>query len=181
MTPCCSTRKRCSRASSRASRFERSRPLANAASSTGEVTPSSNASSTAREVFDHTCEATEVSLIPAPCCTFSSRWITRTRSWDTAVRARVRSRSSRNTCTGTKDGRTSPHSRIRAIHTESPTSVLRPGTLRRCAALTSQQVNRPSKEAKTGFQYTPVASIPTAPPLRRPASHPARPAPAWRS
>jgi hypothetical protein len=87
----------------------------------------------------------------------------RVRSCVTAVRNRVTSRGSRTAGGGMKLGRTRPCSMSWAIHTESATSVLRPGTLCMCCALSSQHStpNSGSSIANTGFQYTPVASIPT--------------------
>src|SRR6266511_2208479 len=127
-------RNRLASASTSRSVLDRSRPLARAASSTGSLTPASNADRIARADLEYACEATEVSLIPASCMTFSNRWIARVRSCVIAVRSRVTSRKSRTGAGGTKLGRTRPCSTSWAIHTESATSVLRPGTLCRWVA-----------------------------------------------
>ena len=107
-------------------------------------------------------EATLEILIPASWSTFSSRWIVRVRSFPCAVRSRVRSRSRRISGGGTKLGRTNPCCTSWQIHSESLTSVLRPGTLRKWCALSNQHSNRSSSAWNTVFQYTPVASIPTS-------------------
>ena len=73
-------------------------------------------------------DATEDSLIPASSSSFSSRCTSRVRSSMTVLRYRVNSRSSRIGGGGTNDGRTNPCSTNCAIHSESLTSVLRPGT-----------------------------------------------------
>jgi hypothetical protein len=91
----------------------------------------------ARPDLPSSVEATDVNLIPASCITFSSRWIARVRSSTSVRRYRVKSRSARISAGGTKLGRTNPCSTSSAIHTESATSVFRPGTLRRCSALSS--------------------------------------------
>src|SRR3954463_16252826 len=62
---------------------------------------------------------------------------------------------------GTKLARSRPCSNNSAIHAASATSVLRPGTLCMCAAFTSNNSKSASNAAKTGFQYTPVASSAT--------------------
>ena len=107
--------------------FARILPLASSASSSGSVTPD-------EERFEHRSrglrvrrEATLVSLIPASWSTFSKRWIVRVRSLLCALRSRVRSRSRRISGGGTKLGRTSPCCTSWQIHSESLTSVLRPG------------------------------------------------------
>jgi hypothetical protein len=64
-------------------------------------------------------------------------------------------------CGGTKLERIRPCASRSAIHIASLTSVLRPGTLRMCAALASTSSNSASSTCHTGFQYTPVASIAT--------------------
>src|SRR4051812_30432803 len=91
--------------------------------------------------------------MPASCRTFSSRWIERARSLIFALRSRVRSRSRRISGGGTKLGRTSPCWTSWQIHSESLTSVLRPGTLRKWCALSSQHSKRSSSACKTVFQY----------------------------
>src|SRR5215813_3562731 len=48
-----------------------------------------------------------------------------------------------------------------ANHSQSRTSVLRPGTALMWRALTKMTVRRPSRMLNTGFQYTPVLSIAT--------------------
>ncbi len=77
------------------------------------------------------------------------------------LRVRVRSRSCWIACGGTKLERIRPCASRSAIHIASLTSVLRPGTLRMCAALASTSSNSASSTCHTGFQYTPVASIAT--------------------
>jgi hypothetical protein len=108
-------------------------------------------------------ETTESSLIPASSSSFWIRWVSRERSSISFVRYRVRSRSSACTGGGTKLGRNSPHSHSCANHSESATSVLRPGMFFTACALTSSNSHPPtaSRTCQTGFQYTPVASIAT--------------------
>ncbi len=170
MIPWWATSKRLASASRSCGIFDRMRAFASSASCSGSVTPASSASSIARADFEYVCEATLVSLMPASCNTFSRRWIARMRSLICALRSRVRSRSRRISGGGTKLGRTRPCSTSWQIHSESFTSVLRPGTLRRCCALSSQHSKRSSSAWKTVFQYTPVASIPTSV-TPSPASH----------
>jgi hypothetical protein len=74
------------------------------------------------------------SLIPASSSSFSSRRFSPGPLGGSAARYRVRSRNRRMGLSGTKLARTSPCSVSCAIHAESLTSVLRPGTLRMCAA-----------------------------------------------
>src|SRR4030088_3235873 len=63
---------------------------------------------------------------------------------------------------GTKLARIRPCANSSASHIASLTSVLRPGTFFTCAAFANTNANSPSsKMCHTGFQYTPVASIPT--------------------
>src|SRR6266511_512047 len=63
---------------------------------------------------------------------------------------------------GTKLPRSSPCSNSSHSHAASPTSVLRPGRIFTCRALTSSSSNpRSSSTYQTGFQYCPVASITT--------------------
>ncbi len=112
--------------------FERSRPRASWASTTGSVVPATRASSMARADFENACEATEVSLTPAPCSTFSTRWMALVRSSDWALRGRVRSRRSR-IARGWHEARADQAcSTGWQIQAESIMSVLRPGTLCRC-------------------------------------------------
>src|SRR6266511_3520846 len=60
---------------------------------------------------------------------------------------------------GTKLPRSSPCSNSSHSHAASPTSVLRPGRIFTCRALTSSSSNpRSSSTYQTGFQYCPVAS-----------------------
>src|SRR3954447_1359366 len=153
----------------------RSRPLASSANSAGSLIPASNASRIARPDLVSRVEATLDSLMPASWSTFSSRWITRVRSSMSTRRWRVRSRSSRIGAGGTKLGATSPCSSSWAIQAESATSVLRPGTLCRCSALSSQTCGiRSSSRKYTGFQYTPVDSMPprstSSPPSQSPSA-----------
>jgi hypothetical protein len=131
-----------------------------------------SASIIARPDWVRTFEATEVSLIPASCSTFSSRWISAARASLWVLRYRVSSRSSRIGSGGTKLGRIIPCAATSASHSASVRSVLRPGTFLTARALHSHAVNRDSSAYKTGFQYTPVASIATSS-TRRSASHPA--------
>ena len=81
-----------------------------------------------RDDCDHTPEATEVSLTPASCNSFSRRWISRARMWAKPLRDRVSSRRARNSGGGTKLGRTMPWAATLASHSASDMSVLRPGT-----------------------------------------------------
>ena len=63
---------------------------------------------------------------------------------------------------GTKLPRNSPCSNNSASHAASATSVLRPGTIFTCRALTnSNSKPRSSSTYQTGFQYWPVASMTT--------------------
>ena len=125
-------------ASRSAGSFARSLPRARSASSSGSCVPETSASSIRRPETPSTLEATEESLIPPSCRVFSKRWTSRVRSSICALRYRVKSRSSRISLGGTKLGRTSPCSTSWQIHSASFTSVLRPGTLRRCWAFKSQ-------------------------------------------
>jgi len=112
--------------------FERSRPRASWASTTGSVVPATRASSMARADFENASDATEVSLTPAPCSTFSTRWMALVRSSDWALRGRVRSRRSR-IARGWHEARADQAcSTGWQIQAESIMSVLRPGTLCRC-------------------------------------------------
>jgi hypothetical protein len=99
-----------------------------------------------------TLEATEDSLIPASSRTLCRRWDSRPRSFTTTVRYRVRSRRARIGFGGTKLGRMRPCSVSSQIHTESATSVFRPGTLCRCSAFSSQHSTWSSSWANTGRQ-----------------------------
>ena len=84
----------------------------------------------------------------------------RTRSWMIRVRYRVRSRNLAISAGGMNEPRNSPHSSSWASHSESATSVLRPGRFRECAGFTNNNSNPASSSTcQTGFQYTPVASI----------------------
>ena len=139
--PWCSRRNRWVSASRKAGIFGRSLPFANSANTAGSSSPASSAARIARPVLPRIVEATEVSLIPASCSTFSRRWIARVRSSVSRRPCRVTSRNSRTLRGGTKLGDTSPCSISWAIHIESATSVLRPGTFRRCSALITQTGN----------------------------------------
>jgi len=116
----------------------------------------------ARPDWVRTLEATEVSLIPASCSTFSSRWISAARASICVLRYRVSSRSSRIGGGGTKLGRIIPCAATSASHSASVRSVFRPGTFLTARALHSHTVNVDSSAYTTGFQYTPVASIATS-------------------
>jgi hypothetical protein len=105
------------------------------------VVPLTSASSIARPETPKVSLATHASLIPASSRTLCSRCASRVRSWTSALRYRVRSRSSRIGLGGTKLGRTRPCSTSWQIHTESATSVFRPGTFLRCWAFSSQHSN----------------------------------------
>src|SRR3990172_251619 len=78
-----------------------------------------------------------------------------------ALRYRVRSRSSRISGGGTKLGCKRPCSSNCAIHAQSETSVFRPGTFLMCAALTNSTSKSSSSREYTGFHKTPVLSIAT--------------------
>ena len=67
--------KRPLKASSSWGSFERRRDLAIWARTAGSRSPAMSASIMAREDWDHTVEATEVSLMPASWRIFSRRWI----------------------------------------------------------------------------------------------------------
>ena len=130
--------KRPNRASRRAGIFLRSVPRASSERISGSLVPLTSALSMSRPETPSTSEATDDSLMPASWSILSRRWASRVRSSIWALRYRVRLRSSRIGRGGTKLGRTSPCSVIWQIHSASFTSVLRPGTLRRCRALSSQ-------------------------------------------
>src|SRR6266851_1159489 len=121
-------RKRPASAWRKAGSFLRNLPRARSASTSGSVVPCTSASSIARPDTPRMLVATDASLIPASCSSLCRRLAARVRSWISTRRCRVRSRSSRIGAGGTKLPRSSPHSRHCAIHTESLTSVLRPGT-----------------------------------------------------
>ena len=123
----------------------RIRPRASWARIWGSRSPSTRASSMARADFPWMSVATLDSLTPASCSTLSRRWASRPRFSIWALRYLVRFRSSRMGLGGTNDGRTRPCSTSWQIHSASPTSVLRPGTLRRCRALSSQHSAASSK------------------------------------
>src|SRR5579863_4568594 len=72
-----------------------------------------------------------------------------------------RSRKSRCARGGMKLPFSNPHCSNCAIHWQSRTSLLRPGTCLRCRAFTSSTVKRLSKMLKIGFQNTPVDSMAT--------------------
>ena len=79
------------------------------------------------------------------------------------LRYRVRCRGAATCASGMKPGRSSPYSCSPAIHWQSLRSVLRPGTLRICAALhTHTSIPAPASAWQTGHQYTPVLSIATS-------------------
>lgn len=69
-----------SRASLSAGIFERRRPLASSAKTSGSVVPLMSASIIARPEAPSTRVATEESLMPASCKTFSRRWTSSARS-----------------------------------------------------------------------------------------------------
>jgi hypothetical protein len=73
--------------------------------------------------------------MPASSSTLASRCPSLVRCSISFLRYRVRARSSATAPAGMKLGRSSPCSCSSAIHWQSMTSRLRPGTLRRCAAL----------------------------------------------
>jgi hypothetical protein len=73
--------------------------------------------------------------MPASSSTLASRWPSLVRCPVSFLRYRVRARSSATAPSGMKLGRSSPCSCSPAIHWQSMTSRLRPGTLRMCAAL----------------------------------------------
>jgi hypothetical protein len=73
--------------------------------------------------------------MPASSSTLASRWPSLVRCSMSFLRYRVRARSPATAPAGMKLGRSSPCSCSSAIHWQSARSVLRPGTLRMCAAL----------------------------------------------
>ena len=79
--------------------------------------------------------ATESILIPASSSTLASRCPSLERCSMSFLRYLVRWRSAATCASGMKLGRSSPYSCSSAIHWQSLRSVLRPGTLRMCAAL----------------------------------------------
>ena len=79
--------------------------------------------------------ATESILIPASSSTLASRCPSLVRCSMSFLRYLVRWRSAATCAPGMKLGRSSPYSCSSAIHWQSARSVLRPGTLRMCAAL----------------------------------------------
>ena len=79
--------------------------------------------------------ATESILIPASSSTLASRCPSLVRCPVSFLRYLVRCRSAATCAPGMKLGRSSPCSCSSAIHWQSARSVLRPGTLRMCAAL----------------------------------------------
>lgn len=121
--------------------FDRIRRCARSANTTGSRSPSTRACSIARLETPVMSEATAESLIPASSSSFSSRKISRDRSRMIKVRVRVRSRNSRTGCGGTNEARTRPCAPNCASHAASETSLLRPGMLRTCRALTSTRSN----------------------------------------
>ena len=97
----------------------------------------------------------------APSSTFWRRLTSAARSRMSDVRYRVSSRSSRRARSGTALPRSRPCRRRSAIHSQSRTSVFRPGTALMCWALTRSSSKRPSNRFQIGCQYTPVLSIAT--------------------
>ena len=83
-----------------------------------------------------TSVATPASLILASSSTFWMRLAAADRSWINCVRSRVRSLNSRIGWGGTKMALSNPCCNNWAIHWQSLTSVLRPGTCLMCSALT---------------------------------------------
>ncbi|HEV3287866.1 MAG TPA: hypothetical protein VG123_02620 [Streptosporangiaceae bacterium] len=73
--------------------------------------------------------------MPASSSTLASRWPSLVRCSISFLRYRVLARSSATAPVGMKLARSSPYSCSSAIHWQSTTSRLRPGTLRMCAAL----------------------------------------------
>ena len=106
----------------------------------------------ARPDTPSTSLATEPSLMLASSSTFWIRLATAVCSLTNCVRCRVRSRSSRCHAGGTKLARSKPCCSNCAIHAQSLTSVLRPGTCLMCWALTKMTRKRPSNRLKSGFQ-----------------------------
>ena len=94
---------------------------------------------------------TDASLIVADSNVFWSRWVLRVRSLINDVRYRVRSRRCRSKAGGPKLAFNRPCCSRSAIHSASPTSVLRPGTAFRCCAWTTNNSKRPSRMFYTGF------------------------------
>src|SRR4051812_28482752 len=143
--------------------FCRSLPLARSARTSGLRSPAISAVSIARPETPRTSEATESSLIPASSRVFWIRWHSDVCACTSRLRYRVRSRNCRIAAGGTKLPRSRPCSSSSANHSASSTSLLRPGTIFTCWALTSfSSANaRSSSTYQTGFQYDPVASITT--------------------
>src|SRR5215204_4636807 len=122
--------------------FGRIRPRAHPARTSGSRSPSTSADSIARPETPNRSETNTDNLIPASSSSFSMRCFSRVRSAVSAARYRVRSRKRRIGRGGTKLARTSPCSTNRAIHGESDTSLLRPGTLCMCAAFEQLHLDR---------------------------------------
>jgi hypothetical protein len=85
-------------------------------------------------------EATESILMPPSSRTLASRCSSLERCSISFLRYRVRCRKTATSAAGMKLGRSSPCSCNSAIHWQSRKSVLRPGTLRMCAALHTHAV-----------------------------------------
>ena len=138
-------------------------PRANSANTRGSRSPAISASIMSRADRVVILEATESILMPPSSSTFDSRCSSRVRSSISFFRYRVSSRIAAISLGGMKLPRSSPHSSNCASHSLSLTSVFRPGTFFTCRALTSStSICSASHRAwKTGFQYTPVASIVT--------------------
>ena len=79
--------------------------------------------------------ATESIFIPPSSRALASRCSSLVRDSISFLRYRVGLRSAATWAAGMKLGRSSPYSCSSAIHWQSRRSVLRPGTLRMCAAL----------------------------------------------
>jgi hypothetical protein len=90
-----------------------------------------------------------------------TRLLALTRSRTRLLRYRVRSRKSRIGGGGMKLARMRPCASRSAIHSQSFTSVFRPGTALMCHALAKTTSKLPSRRLNTGFQYTLVDSIAT--------------------
>jgi hypothetical protein len=114
-----------------------------------------------RPLAPSTSETTESSFTLASSSTFWMRCLCCTASRTSCLRVRVRSLSSWIGSGGTKLEQINPCASRSAIQVASFTSLLRPGTLRVCAALASTSSNSPSNTCHTGFQYTLVDSIAT--------------------
>ena len=115
--------------------LRRSTPSARCASPAGSCSPEISASIILRPDLIRSLLATESILIPASSSVSGSRCPSLVRCSMSFLRYLVRCRSAATCASGMKLARSSPYSCSSAIHWQSVTSRLRPGTLRMCAAL----------------------------------------------